>query len=161
MLYNIYLKEVIHTKYIDIKPTIKILLEQEKKNFIKSKSKCPIALFSSSNENMCYIITAPWECEAMQIVGEFSKEPSLKNLTNIYAVVGDQTLNIEKRIFLGLINQAFYLNINDQEKLKAIYNRLLLNSNNPDYNTYINYCKRIRTSKRSNRLKFNLNKQTK
>ena len=148
-------------KYIDIKPTIKILLEQEKKKFIKSNNKCPIALFSSNNENMCYIITAPWECEAMQIVGEFSKEPSLKNLTNIYAVVGDQTLNVEKRVFFNLINQSFYLGINDQEKLKAIYNRLLLNSNNPDYNTYINYCKKIRSSKKDNKLKFNSDKPTK
>ena len=147
MLYNINLKEVIYTKYMDINPKIKILLEQEKKNFIKENSIGPIAYFSDEDGKKCYIITAPWECEAMQIVGEFSNEPSLKNLTNTYAIVGDQALDIEKRIFLRLINQSFYLGINDQEKLKAIYRCLLLNCNSPDYNSYINYCKKIRTIK--------------
>lgn len=154
MLYNIYLKEVIYTKYIDINPKIKILLEQEKKNFLNSSNKCPNAFFSANKDYKCYIITAPWECEAMQIVGEFNREPGLKNLTNIYAVVGDQTLDIEKRIFLNLINNSFYLGLNDQEYLKAIYNRLLLKNNNPDYSDYINYCKRMNSIKRQHRIKL-------
>ena len=156
MLYNIYLKEVIYTKYIDINPKIKTLLEKEKKNFVNSNNKCPNAFFSASNDYRCYIITAPWECEAMQIVGEFSKEPGLKNLTQIYAVVGNQALDIEKRVFLNLINNSFYLGINDQEYLKAIYNRLLINSNNPDYSDYINYCKKIKSIKRYNRIKLTI-----
>ena len=136
-------------KYIDIKPTIKILLEKEKKKFIKLENKKTIIFYSSNYK--CYIITAPIECEGMQIVGEFTEEPALKNLVKTYAIVGNQTTDIEKRIFINLIINAFDLGINDKEKLKAIYDLLLLDSNNPDYNGYINYCKSLRLKKENNR----------
>ncbi len=136
-------------KYIDIKPAIKILLEKEKKEFVKLQSNIPTASFFPNYK--CYIITAPHECEAMQIVGEFSQDPALKNLTKTYAVVGNQAADIEKRIFINLIINSFCLVINDQEKLKTIYNQLLLNSNNPDYKSYIKYCKSLRKIKKNNR----------
>ena len=136
-------------KYIDIKPAIKILLEKEKKEFVKLQSNIPTARFFPNYK--CYIITAPHECEAMQIVGEFSQDPALKNLTKTYAVVGNQAANIEKGIFINLIIQSFNLSSNDHEKLKAVYNQLLLNSSNQDFSSYINYCQNLSNKKRNNR----------
>lgn len=136
-------------KYIDIKPAIKILLEKEKKEFVKLQSNIPTARFFPNYK--CYIITAPYECEAMQIVGEFSQEPALKNLIKTYAVVGNQTTDIEKGIFVNLISRSFNLSSNEQEKLKAIYNKLLLNGNNQDFSSYINYCQNLSNKKRNNR----------
>lgn len=139
-------------KYNDIKPTVKILLEQEKKNFIKAENQSlPRCFYSPEKNHMCYIITAPFECEAMQVVGEFNQVPALKNLTRTYAIVGNQVTDIEKRIVISLISQSFNLSVNDQEKLKAIYNQLLMNSNNHDFISYINYCKNTRNIKKNNR----------
>lgn len=136
-------------KYIDIKPTIKILLEKEKKEFIKLQANIPVAHFFPYYK--CFIVTAPIECEGMQIVGEFTEEPALKNLVKTYAVVGNQATDIEKRILINLISQSFNLSLNDQEKLKAIYNQLLLNSNNKDFSNYLNYCQNLKKQKRNNR----------
>lgn len=136
---------------MNIPTNIRIALENEKKRFItKGEIFEPYTLYNPCKEYMFSIITAPFYCEAIQLVGEFDKEPGLLHLKKAYAVLGDQIENIDISLF-----QKIYFDSEDEditnEKaygheyqiLAEIYQKLLRNNTDQSVIPYIDFCKKI------------------
>ena len=136
-------------KYNDIDLKIISSLEKEKKRFIQSEDKrTPLFFCSANNDNLFCIITGPFECEAMQIIGEFEHDLSIDKLFKTYVVVGNKVLEIEKILLDHLIKKNFILEANEQEQLKSIYNQFLSNDFDYYFQNYIDYCQNLRNNKR-------------
>ena len=133
---------------MEIKTNIKKLLEQEKLRYLEGEYFMPISLYDPTKNGMCIIITGLPNCRGMQLVGEFSKEPGLDNLTRCYGILGNQIKTIDEKTFKDIYSKIFDEEYKNSDLcLINIYKYLLVNTFDKDTIEFIKLCTKIKKLK--------------